>query len=137
MQKIILSLIFVAIATFAFGQSQDNTQIRKGVEEATALYNLTPEQVVKMEKIQTRHLKNLGEVASLKQTDVGQYVQKMESIRTGTENSIRMMLTKEQQEILHQKLIDRRIAVSDLIKEMQANGASKMDIRLAIIEKID
>lgn len=137
MQKLILSLVFVAIATIAFGQSKDRAaQINTAVEEATALYNLTPEQVVKMEKIQTRHYKNLADVESLRKTDINKYVQKVENAHNGTAASMRMMLTEEQKKTMFDKQMELRIAKSDLIKEMKVLGATDLEIKMAIIQKL-
>jgi len=44
-------------------------------------------------------------------------------------------MTAEQREIIYQEQRDRRVANSELIKQMQAEGKSKEEIELILLER--
>lgn len=135
MKKILLCFFLSAVGITLSAQS--NNQVNEAVASMTALYDLDAKQVEKMQVIQERKFKNLGEIAHFKDSNREKYLQKLSAVRQGTDASIRMMLNKTQMEIFKQKQADRRIAESEIIKELKAQGLSNDEIRLTVIERLD
>ena len=134
MKQLILSL---TLLLFAAGLLAQNSANEKAIQEETAalvaLYKLDEAQAEKMLVIQQRRFRNLAEIETLKSKDEVMYLQKMKSIRKGTEASIKRMLNTEQLSILNTQIAERRKLESDLVKEMRLKGASKEEIQLALL----
>ena len=87
-----------------------------------------------MYKIQERHFKNMASIESLTDTDQNLYVQKRRAVRMGTDASTKRLLTEAQMPIFNEQQLERRKKESALIRKMKAEGDSKEEIQLAILE---
>ena len=135
MKKLLLILPFFFFTGMIIAQDAYNAEaVRKAVEEQTALYQLNETQITKMQKIQETRFNNLAEVEHLKDSDYKQYLFKQKSIQMGMNGSIERMLTQEQKIIFNQQRAERRKKESDLIKSLRANGATKEEIQMALLE---
>ena len=134
MKKIFLTFFVALLAIGTYAQTIDRAAVQQATDELTALYQLDDDQQAKMYTIQERHFKNLAEIESLNNTDRKLYIQKRRAARMGTDASTKRLLTTAQMPIFDQQQLERRKKESDLIKQMKANGASKEDIQLAILE---
>ncbi len=135
MKKILLCFFLSAVGISLSAQS--NNEVTEAVASMTSLYNLDAQQVEKMHVIQERRFKNLAEIAHMENSDRNKYLQKLSAIRQGTDASVRMMLNKVQMETFKQKQADRRIAESEIIKELKAKGLTSDEIRLSVIERLN
>jgi hypothetical protein len=135
MKTILICVIALMGAVCASAQSAaEKEAARKATDELTVAYNLSEEQVPQMYVIQERRFRNLSEIESLKTTDEALYLQKLKSIRLGTEASIERMLTPEQRPILNSERVERRKRAGNRIIEMERSGASKEEIQRALEE---
>lgn len=136
MRKVLLCFILSAVAITVSAQSSEvSNEVSQAVSELTSLYDLDTKQVEQMTVIQQRHFKNLADIASLKDTDKTKYLQKLSANRKGTEASMYRMLNKTQRVIFNEQQAQRRIAESEIIKELKAQGLSSEEIRLQVIER--
>lgn len=134
----------IAIAVFMMGltlsmSAQTNMQVdpvavQKATDEQVALYKLDANQAKEMYKIQERRLRNLQEIETLKEQNYDLYLAKRKAARTGTEGSIKRLLTPEQRPILEAQQMERRKQEGEKIQSMRAAGASKEEIQKAILE---
>ncbi|KAA3634051.1 MAG: hypothetical protein DWQ02_12015 [Bacteroidetes bacterium] len=136
MRKVLLCFILSAVAfTISAQSSEVSNEVSQAVTELTSLYDLDTKQVEQMTVIQQRHFKNLADIASLKDTDKTKYLQKLSANRKGTEASMYRMLNQTQRVIFNEQQAQRRIAESEIIKELKAQGLSSEEIRLQVIER--
>jgi len=129
--------LFVTILAFSTLHAQekiDPVAVEKAVDIMAEQYQLNAEQREQAVEIQTRRLRNLAEIAPLKNTAYNQYLQKKHFIREATQASVRRLLTTEQMPILKEQLLERRKKESKLIERLKAEGASQKDIQIAIWE---
>lgn len=134
MKKIFLTFFVALIVIGTYAQTIDRSAVQQATNELTALYQLDDEQQTKMLTIQERHFKNMAQIESLRDTDQKLYVQKKKAVRMGTDASTKRLLTEAQMPIFNEQQVERRKKESALIKQMKANGASKEEIQLAILE---
>lgn len=134
MKKIFLTCLVALLAVGAYAQSIDRAAVQQATDELAALYQLDDEQKAKMFTIQERHFKNMAQVEPIKNTDQKLYVQKKRAVRMGTDASTKRLLTEAQMPIFNEQQLERRKKESEIIKQMKANGASKEEIQLAILE---
>lgn len=133
MKNLLFLGIFLFLASGVFAQAKmDKSAIDQATAELVSLYQLNDKQAVTMKTIQERKAKNLGEIASLEQSNPEIYKKKWLAVQEGTEASIRRLLTKEQTKIYNAKRVEQRKKEAALIKEMKNNGASKAEIQQAI-----
>ena len=114
--------------------SVDPAEVQKATDEQVALYKLDANQTQKMYTIQERRLRNLKEIEALKEQNYDLYLAKRKALRTGTEGSIKRLLTPEQRPILDAQLAERRRQEGEKIQALRASGASKEEIQRAILE---
>ncbi len=135
MKKIVLSLSFCLVVLALSAQATiGQDAIQQATDELVSLYQLDAKQAVKMQTIQERRQRNLAEIETLQDSDPQLYLIKKKNIRKGMEASIRMMLTAEQMPIFNQQQIERRKRDSEKIKSLRAQGASKEEIQMALLE---
>jgi hypothetical protein len=128
-------LLFLSLGAIATAQTAPERSVDEVVAEYIAKYQLSAEQQVTMREIEERRRHNLAEIASLNATDQQLFWAKRKSIRQNTEGSIRRMLTPSQREIHDQVLIQYRIETSELIQQWRAEGKSKEEIELLLLER--
>jgi len=120
----------------SFAQKNDSED--RSAEAITKLlvekYELTSSQEAKVLKIQLRKIKNQSEIASLENTDIEKYLQKVSSNQRQTLHSMRMIMNKEQVVKLDEDRLRVRKEKAALSHKMQKQGASTIDIKKAIIE---
>lgn len=133
MKNLLFLGFFLFLASGVFAQAKmDKSAIDQATAELVSLYQLNDKQAVTMKTIQERKAKNLGEIASLEQSNPEIYKKKWLAVQEGTEASIRRLLTKEQTKIYNAKRVEQRKKEAALIKEMKNSGASKAEIQQAI-----
>ena len=133
MKKFILFLPLLLTASLLSAQEVSERSIDAATTEAVSKFNLNEDQIPEMRKIQARHLRNLQEIESIKDSDYDLYVQKKSAVRQGTEASLSRLLNEEQKTILTSLQIERRKKASDLIRKMKQEGASPEEIKQAVM----
>jgi len=133
------NLIFSAMLLFfAFGAMAQTAAVKTPAQEATEkmtqLYSLDQKQQAEMLKIQERKYRNLAEIASMKTSDPGLYVRKIQSIQTGNNASFERILSTEQAKTLREQQLQLREKKAVAFKEMKATGASHYEIDLKMLE---
>jgi DNA-directed RNA polymerase subunit F len=107
MKNLLFLGIFLFLAGGVFAQAKmDKSAIDQATAELVSLYQLNDKQAVTMKTIQERKAKNLGEIASLEQSNPEIYKKKWLAVQEGTEASIRRLLTKEQTKIYNAKRVE-------------------------------
>lgn len=135
MRKIFFVLAVMVLGTGLTAQSEGDRQaIQEAADELAAVYDLSEEQRVEMLRIQERRFRNLAEIEPLREQDYRQYLAKRKSVRTGTANSIERMLRADQRIIFQQRRTEQRKRESEVIKRMRAEGATKEEIQLKLLE---
>lgn len=136
MRKVLLCFILSAVTLTVTAQSSNvSNEVNQAVAELTSLYDLDDKQVEEMTVIQQRYFKNLADISPLKDTDRTKYLQKISANRKGTDASIHKMLNPNQRVIFGEQQAQRRVAESEIIKELKAQGLSNEEIRLQVIER--
>lgn len=133
------NLIFCAVLLFsalgAMAQTAaERTPAQADTEKLTQLYSLDQKQQAEMLKIQERKYRNLAEIESLKASDPGQYVRKIQSIQYGNTTSFERIMNKEQVKVLRQQQLDLRNKKATVFKEMKSAGALQGQIDLKMAE---
>lgn len=134
MKKLILFLPLMVFAGIIHAQAISQEDIAAATEAAVNLYQLEDSQVAEMQTIQARRLKNLADVASLRESDYQLFLRKRSAIRAGTEASLSRLLTSEQMKILTQQQIEHRKKASAVIQRLKQEGATPEEIKLAVLE---
>lgn len=134
MRKVFLNIFMALLAIGASAQTIDRAAIQQATDDMAALYQLDEDQKTKMYTIQERHFRNMAEIESLSNSDQKLYVQKKRAVRMGTDASTKRLLTETQMPIFNAQQLERRKKESELIRQMKANGATKEEIQLAILE---
>ncbi|MFK8101772.1 MAG: hypothetical protein AB8G15_04590 [Saprospiraceae bacterium] len=136
MKKILLSLFTVFLVSGVFAQKQDQTatEQNRATEKYRAMFQLNDEQGREMAKIVARHTRNSQEIQSLKAADPQQFLKKRKSIDMGMNNSIRMILNKDQLKVYREQQIELRKKRAYKELEMRENKASQREVEVAIAE---
>lgn len=136
MKKIFLSCLLAFLLGNVFAQKNviKDKSPEAVTEQLVAKYNLTPAQEAKMLKIQTRKVKNLNEFATLENSNFEKYIQKASNNENQTRYSMRLILNKEQIEILNEEEATLRRKRAGLSARMQKNGATSTEIKKALLE---
>lgn len=125
MKKYLFLILSLSLTLTAFAQHEvpaSDPSVQEVVEKFTTKYQLDETQEAKMVKIQQRRLHNLSEVSALEKENPAKYLQKRKAINTGTEVSIKMMLTKEQRILFDQDRIAVRMKKAEKTAELKAQG---------------
>lgn len=132
--KIKMLLFFLLLGGIVSAQER-SAAVEQAVQEQTARYNLSAEQIVQMYVVEERRERNLHEIEVLRESNYRLYLEKKQSVRKNSEGTIRQILHKEQRFILDQEQATYRQATSNLIQQMRQDGKSKEDIELALLER--
>ena len=136
MKKIFLSCIVLLFTVGLFAQQdvKATNAAQTITDQLVKKYQLNKKQAAEMLKIQTRKLRNEGEIASLKDTDMPKYLSKVEAIEKGISFSTRKMLTVEQRKIFDQEVHDLRTKRANLANLMNKQGKLPLEIKQATLE---
>ncbi|MGH1436832.1 MAG: hypothetical protein ACRBG0_20510 [Lewinella sp.] len=132
--KIKMLLFFLLLGGIVSAQER-SAAVEQAVQEQTARYNLSAEQIVQMYVVEERRERNLQEIEVLRESNYRLYLEKKQSVRKNSEGTIRQILNKEQRFTLDQEQATYRQATSNLIQQMRQDGKSKEDIELALLER--
>ena len=137
MLKEILLCCMVFLFTIGLYAQEDvkrTDMARVAADQLTDKYELDRTQSAEMLKIQTRKLKNESEFASLKETDLSKYLKKVEALETGTNFSIRKMMTQEQRAKFDKAKHELRTKRAQLANQMHKEGKLPVEIKQATLE---
>jgi len=137
MLKEILLSFFVFLFTVGLYAQQDVKSAnlaQVAVDHLAEKYQLSKKQSAEMLKIQTRKLKNEGEIASLKESNLAKYLDKVQALEMGTNTSITKILTPDQRKIFDQAKHDLRIKRAQLANRMHKEGKWPIEIKQATLE---
>lgn len=132
--KNLLFLFLLLSASWASAQTSDRA-VEAATAELVAYYQLDDEQRAQAYAIEATRLNNLVAIDKLETGNSRVYWQKRKAIVLGQEESLDRILRPEQRELLQQKRLERRIAESDLVRELKAKGYSQERIRLAVLQR--
>jgi hypothetical protein len=132
--KIKMLFFFLLLGGIVSAQER-SAAVEQAVQEQTARYNLSTEQVTQMYVVEERRERNLQEIEVLRESNYRLYLEKQQSIRQNSEGTIRQILHKEQRLVLDQQQANYRQATSNLIQQMRQEGKSKEEIELALLER--
>ncbi|MEM1216263.1 MAG: hypothetical protein AAGJ82_11290 [Bacteroidota bacterium] len=132
--KIKALFICLCFASALLAQER-SAAVEQRVSELTQQYQLNEEQVAELYVIQEREARNLNEIAVLQQSNYREFLQRRATIRRHSAGSLRRMLTTEQRRIQDQERTELRVANSEFIKQMQAEGKPKEEIELLLLER--
>lgn len=110
-------------------------QAEAATAELTAYYQLDDEQRAQVYVIETTRLNNLAAIDNLETGNSRTYWSKRQAIVLGQEESLDRILHPEQRKLLQEKRLARRIAESDLVRELKAKGYSQERIRLEVLQR--
>lgn len=135
MKLFLALLLFVSSLTVATAQYSDPAvPAAAATTELAEKYQLTEAQQVQMQAIQTRYFTNLTKLEKLEDTDVETYVQKRKALQTGTQGSIKLLLTKDQLPAFDRERRDRRRRQAEMVQALAKQGKSELEIQRAILE---
>lgn len=127
-----LPLFLIAFAMNA--QEVSAVEVNEQTEALQQVYNLSDQQVVEMQKIQERKLRNLASIQNLKEENQDLYYQKLKAIQYNTDISIQRLLNSDQMKIFYERSVDRRQRQAELARKLQDQGATPTEIERALIE---
>ncbi len=133
MKKLTLWLGLLAFATGLYAQAETSA-IQAATDEAAALYQLDEEQAKQMYQVQERRFRNLASIEQLKASDYSLYLRKRENVRQGTLAAVKRILQESQMAIFNQQLAERRQEEAALTRRLKEEGASREEIRTALLE---
>ena len=134
LMKNLLFLFFVLSASWAAAQSSDRA-VEAATAELVAYYQLDAEQRAQAYVIEKTRLANLAAIEALETGNSRVYWQKRKAIVLGQEESLDRILNPEQRELLQDKRRARRLAESELVRELKAKGYSQERIRLEVLQR--
>ncbi len=132
--KIKMLFFFLLLGGIVSAQER-SAAVEQAVQEQTARYSLSDEQVAQMYVVEERRERNLQEIEVLRESNYRLYLEKQQSVREHSEGTIRQILHKEQRFVLDQEQANYRQATSNLIQQMRQEGKSKEEIELALLER--
>lgn len=108
---------------------------RSATEALVAKYTLNADQAKQMYTVQVRKLRNLKQIADLKESNIALYKSKLQSLQSNTLVSVRRILnTKAQVEIYQKTQADVRTRRAQKREEMLRQNADKGAIELALLD---
>jgi hypothetical protein len=132
--KNLLLLSLLTLSSWAFAQSTERA-VEAATAELTAYYGLDAEQRAQVYAIEQTRLDNLAAVEAREQGNSLIYWEKRKAIVLGEEKSLERILRPDQRQLLQEKRLARRIAESELVRELKAQGYSRDRIRLAVLQR--
>ncbi len=133
MKKNTLILILNAVLLLpALAQTDQAEVAQELLNQMAELYELTADQQSQMARIQSRKMSSLQQIASLATTAPDQYRAKKRAIYSGTRQSVRLLLTEAQQQILKERTKALRLRKATEVQRLKAAGASPAQIEEAI-----
>ncbi len=131
----LLSFFLFAGLLTAQSAKVTNLQVAAAVAEVTAIYGFDDDQQITLAEIERTRLENLASIAPLQNKDRVKYYAKRKSSHIGEQNSIeRLLNTDAQRAIFRERKTAARIAESDRIKELRAQGYNGDAIRVRLLE---
>ncbi|MBR9921013.1 MAG: hypothetical protein GYB31_09255 [Bacteroidetes bacterium] len=134
MRKFLCMLPLFLIAFAMNAQEVSAVEVNEQTEALQQVYNLSDQQVVEMQKIQERKLRNLASIQNLKEENQDLYYQKLKAIQYNTDISIQRLLNSDQMKIFYERSVDRRQRQAELARKLQDQGATPTEIERALIE---
>jgi hypothetical protein len=109
--------------------------VEAATAELTVRYQLDDDQRPLVYAIEQTRLNNLAAIEALERDNSQTYWQKRRAIVLGEEQALDRILRPEQRQILQEQRLARRIAESDLVRELKAQGYSKERIRMEVLRR--
>jgi hypothetical protein len=132
--KNLLLLFLLALNGWASAQSTEQAA-EAATAELAAHYQLDAEQRGQVYVIEKTRLDNLAAVEAREQDNSLVYWEKRKAIVLGEEKALERILRPDQRQLLQEKRLARRIAESELVRELKAQGYSRDRIRLAVLQR--
>lgn len=134
MKKLFFPLFLLLIAG-GVGAQDLARQAEAATAELADHYQLDDEQRAQVYVIEMTRLNNLAAIEKLETGNSRTYWHKRRAIVLGQEQSLDRILRPEQRELLQQKRLERRIAESELVRELKAKGYDQERIRLEVLQR--
>lgn len=108
---------------------------RAATEKLAAKYQLNASQAKQAYRGQLQKLNNMQEIAPLRDSNLSAYIGKMQGIQEGALNSLRRVLTtNEQIALFEQTQKDLRLRRAEMRQNMMRQNASALEIELALLD---
>src|SRR5210317_2143498 len=96
MKKLLLWSFFLLLTSSAFSQKSAENRAKKEAKHYIKVLDLNEDQQVKLEEVFINKYQSLEDISGLESTSPDQFRAKRRAVYTGTDQSIRMLLTREQ-----------------------------------------
>ena len=136
MKKIFLSCLVLLFTVGLFAQQdvKSTNTAQTITDQLVEKYQLDRMQSAEMLKIQTRKLRNEGEIANLETTNLSKYLAKVEALEKATNFSINKMLTADQRKVFDRAKHELRVKRADLANQLHKQGKLPIEIKQATLE---
>lgn len=128
MKKLILWSFLLIFSGSINGQKNSELQVQKEAKHYVKVLDLNEDQIAKIEDVFVHKYESLNEIALMESTDLELFRAKRRAIYAGTDQSIRLLLNREQIELFDIEKRRQRLANSERIAKLQKQGADKEDI---------
>ncbi len=125
MKKIVTLAVSILLCQFVFGQA---TQANDDVSFYAEKLQIEDEQNEALVNIINKKYNDLEQISSLRSTDEARYRMKRRNVYKLAENSIKLILTKEQLTLWDEYRKESRMKNAEAIRALQAKNASKEDL---------
>lgn len=132
MKYLLISLLFCLPAFSLAGQNmpfQAEDRAREAADYLAERYSLDDEQSSRMYKVQLRKYKQLNKLSLIREQDPDFYIEKLESVYTGTDGSIRLMLKEDQMRLYEKDLLELRKKRAEMTQRLKEQGKTEWEVR--------
>jgi hypothetical protein len=132
MKYLLISLLFCLPAFSLAGQNmpfQAEDRAREAADYLADRYSLDDEQSNRMYKVQLRKYKQLNKLSLIREQDPDFYIEKLESVYTGTDGSIRLMLKEDQMRLYEKDLLELRKKRAEMTQKLKEQGKTGWEVR--------
>ncbi len=128
---LILSMFFTPLEA----QESASPAVDKEVAVLSGFYQLSPEQAIEVQTILRREVRNVNEIAVLRESDPYEYLERMVQIRQSTSAATRRLLNEDQRRLFKVARQQERAAWAEQYKTLQAEGLNPTQIELRLVDQ--
>lgn len=128
MKKLILWAFLIVLTGGLNAQKSAESNARKEAKHYIKVLDLNDDQKIKLESVLLHKYESIEEISALESSDPGQFRAKRRAVYAGTDQSIRMLLTREQLDLFEVEKRRQRLANAERIQKLQKQGADQEDI---------
>ena len=128
MKFVNLLALMLLIFSFQSVQAQDVSDFKKERKKLIAITTMNADQIAELDAIYEKRVADLKLIAELQNTDELAFRSKRRAIYKGSENSIRLLMSREQQDSYRAYSQKLRIDRAEKMEKLRKKNASQAEI---------